>query len=152
MIRRSQRGRLRFWRAQRGQMTIELVAVLPAVIIVAVVIVNALTFFSECASFDRSSRNAVRVCAASPAYGQTVADSAGMVQAMLDEGLQADNLSTEVSVEQDALGHVRFTMKLVFRPTLFGLGLRDSILGVALPALEHTEMIVVDSYKPGMLF
>lgn len=140
------------WRDERGQMTIELVAVLPAALIIALVVVNALTFFSECATFDRLSRNAVRVCATSPGYGQTVADSVAKVQGLLDEGMEADNLTVEVGAEQDALGHVRFTMKLRFRPTLFGLGLRDEVLGVSLPALEHTETIAVDSYKPGMLF
>lgn len=133
-------------------MTIELVAVLPVAIIVAVIVVNALTFFSECAAFDRLSRNAVRLCATSPDYGQTVADSVAKVQALLEEGMTAENLAIEVAAEQDALGHARFTMKLLFAPTLFGLGLRDQVLGVALPRLEHTESIVVDTYKPGMLF
>lgn len=133
-------------------MSIELVVVLPAALIIALVVVNALTFFSECAAFDRSSRNAVRLCATSLNYGQTVADSVGKVQALLEEGLTADNLTAEVSAEQEGLGHTRFTMKLRFRPTLFGMGLRDQVLGIALPALEHTESIVVDSYKPGMLF
>lgn len=133
-------------------MTIELVAVLPVAIIVAVIVVNALTFFSECAAFDRLSRNAVRLCATSPDYGQTVADSVVKVQALLEEGMTAENLAIEVAAEQDALGHSRFTMKLLFAPTLFGLGLRDQVLGVALPRLEHTESIVVDTYKPGMLF
>lgn len=142
----------RLWRGERGQMTIELVAVLPAALIIAIVVVNALTFFGECAAFDRLSRNAVRLCATSPGYGQTVADSAAKVQALLEEGMAADNLSVEVGVEQDALGHMRFTMTLRYLPTLFGLGLRDQVLGVALPALEHAETIVVDSYKPGMLF
>ena len=152
MMKEAIQGMRRWFRAERGQMTIELVAVLPAVIIVAVVVVNALTFFGECAAFDRLSRNAVRVCATSPGYEQTVTDSVGKVQAMLNESLAAENLSVEVGAEQDALGHVRFTMKLLFRPTLFGLGLRQSVLGVTLPALEHTQTIVVDSYKPGMLF
>ena len=133
-------------------MTVELVAVLPVAIIIALVAVNALTFFSECAAFDRLSRNAVRICATSPEYGQTVADAVGAVRAQLEDDMTADNLDIEVAVEQGAFGHARFAMKLVFHPTLFGLGLRDSVLGVALPALEHTETIVVDSYKPGMLF
>ena len=133
-------------------MTVELVVVLPVAIVIALVVVNALTFFSECAAFDRLSRNAVRLCATSPNYGETLADTAGKVRSLLEEELEADNLAAEVSVEGDALGHARFTMKLVFHPTLFGLGLRDSVLGVALPALEHTETIVVDSYKPGMFF
>ena len=140
------------WRDERGQMTVELVAVLPVAIIIALVVVNALTFFSECAAFDRLSRNAVRICATSPGYGQSLGDSVAEVRALIDEELDAENLAAEVAAEQDALGHVRFTMKLVFHPTLFGLGLRDSVLGVALPALEHTETIVMDSYKPGMFF
>lgn len=133
-------------------MTVELVAVLPVAIIIALVAVNALTFFGECAAFDRLSRNAVRLCATSPGYGQSMADAIGSVQTQLEEAMTADNLDIEVGAEEGALGHVRFTMKLVFHPTLFGLGLRDSVLGIALPALEHTETIVVDSYKPGMLF
>ena len=44
----------------RGQMTVELLVVLPVVLIVAVVAVNALTFFGDCAAFDRVARNAVR--------------------------------------------------------------------------------------------
>lgn len=145
LLRRLQKG-------EAGQMTVELVAVLPVALIIALVVVNALTFFSECAAFDRLSRNAVRVCATSPGYGQTVADSVAKVQALLDGEMTADNLTVEVGAEQDALGHACFTMKLRFRPTLFGLGLRDEVLGVSLPALEHTETITVDSYKPGMLF
>lgn len=146
------RSLLKRWRDERGQMTVELVAVLPAALIIALIAVNGLTFFSECAAFDRLSRNAVRLCAASPAYGQTMADSVAKIQGLLDESLTADNLTVEVGAEQDALGHARFTMKLRYLPTLFGLGLRDQVLGVALPALEHTETIVMDSYKPGMLF
>ena len=36
-----------------GQATVELAVVLPVVIIVAVIAVNALTFFGACAAFDR---------------------------------------------------------------------------------------------------
>ena len=66
----------------RGQMTVELLVVLPVVLIVAVVAVNALTFFGDCAAFDRVARNAVRLCAASPAYGQDAGRGAEEVRAV----------------------------------------------------------------------
>lgn len=49
---------------ERGQMTVELAVVFPALLAVAVIAVNALLFFSECAAFDRVAREAVRLHAA----------------------------------------------------------------------------------------
>lgn len=132
-------------------MTVELLAVLPVVLVIALVAVNALTFFSECAAFDRAGRSAVRLCASSPAYGQDLAGSVERIEELLEGRMSAENLSCGVSVEQDLLGHALFTLKLTYRPTLFGLGMREQVLGVALPALEHRKSIVVDTYKPGML-
>ena len=77
----------------RGQMTVELLVVLPVVLIVAVVAVNALTFFGDCAAFDRVARNAVRLCAASPAYGQDAGRGAEEVRAVIEEALVRDNLA-----------------------------------------------------------
>ena len=129
----------------RGQMTVELLVVLPVVLIVAVVAVNALTFFGDCAAFDRVARNAVRLCAASPAYGQDAGRGA-------EEALVRDNLAVGVEVSGGVLGHVTYTATLAYAPTLFGLGLRDEVLGVRLPRLEHRVSLTVDPYKPGMLF
>ena len=58
---------------------------------------------------------------------------------------------TRVAVEGTADGHARFTATIEFSPTLFGLGLKSSVLGVALPRLEHAVSLTVDPYKPGML-
>ena len=55
---------------ENGQMTVELAVALPVLLAVAAIAVNALLFFSECAAFDVASRDAVRIHAASPAYGQ----------------------------------------------------------------------------------
>ena len=44
-----------------GQMTVELCAVLPVVIVIAAILVNVMTFFGECAEFDRVARNSVRL-------------------------------------------------------------------------------------------
>ena len=52
----------------QGQMTMELMAVLPVAILIAIIAVNVLVFFGDCASFDRVARNAIRVYATSPSY------------------------------------------------------------------------------------
>lgn len=134
-----------------GQMTVQFVAVLPVLIIVAVITVNALLFFGECASFDSLFRDAVRTYACSPAYGQGVSQSQAQVQAALSGSFDKEYLETSVSAEGVAGAYVRFTGTLSFRPTLFGMGLRSSVLGVSLPPLTHSCEMVVDCYKPGMI-
>lgn len=140
-------GRLR---DQRGQMTVELAAALPALIIVAVIAVNAGTFFADCAAFDRVSREAVRVHAASPAYGQGVGDSCSLVEQEIESALGRDNLEFEVAHGVTGPDFDEFRMTLSYEPTLFGMGLRSSVFGVALPKLRHEAVYVVDSYKPGV--
>lgn len=53
-----------------GQMTVEFVVAFPAMMAIALIAVNAVLFFSDCASFDRLFRNSVCAYAASPAYEQ----------------------------------------------------------------------------------
>ena len=55
---------------ESGQMTVEMAVAMPALIVVAVIAVNACTFFYQCAVFDRVVHEAVRVYATSPAYGE----------------------------------------------------------------------------------
>ena len=134
-----------------GQMTVEFVAALPVLIAVAAVSVNALTFFGWCAAFDNDFRDSVRVYAASPAYGQGTGDTCALIEQALDERLSADNLSVSVSAHGISAGHTSFSATLEYMPTLFGLGLRSEVMGVAMPKLSHTEELVVDCYKPGVL-
>lgn len=136
---------------ERGQMTVELAVVFPVLLVVAVVAVNALLFFSECAAFDRVAREAVRVHATSPAYGQGLEQSRAQVAQTVEQALDQPYLASRVAVEGAAGGHARFTATLEFSPTLFGLGLKSSVFGVALPHLEHAVSLVVDPYKPGVL-
>lgn len=58
-----------------------------------------------------------------------------------------------MTVERGAAaeGHDRFTATLTYRPTLFGLGMRSSVLGVPIPPLSHRASMVVDCYKPGVI-
>ena len=133
-----------------GQMTVEFVAALPVLLAVAAISVNALAFFGWCAAFDDDFRDSVRVYAASPAYGQGVGDTCAFIERALDERLDAENVSVSVSAHGVSAGHTSFSATLEYMPTLFGLGLKSEVMGVALPKLSHTEELVVDCYKPGV--
>lgn len=135
----------------RGQATVEWAAALPVLIIVATIAVNALTFFSECAAFDRLFRGAVRVHATSPAYGEGSAEACTNIASTLEAAFAKDNLSVSVTVQDGGLGKETYVGTLSFSPTLFGLGLKDSIFGVSLPCLEHSASLTVDAYKPGVI-
>lgn len=135
-----------------GQMTIEFVVALPVMIAIAVIAVNAMTFFGTCAAFDNDLRDLARVHATSPAYGQDVAQSCVAIEQDLAEAFSSqDNVGVHVSARAASGGHTTFTGTVEFLPTLFGLGLKDSIFGVALPKLVHREEFTVDCYKPGVL-
>lgn len=136
---------------ERGQMMVELAVAFPVLIIVALIAVNALAFFSECAAFDNAFRDAVRVHATSPASGQGVEQSSALIQASLTSAFDANNEAARVSVEGASGGHVCFTGTLEYAPTLFGLGLRSTVFGIALPPLTHVSSFTVDCYKPGVL-
>lgn len=134
-----------------GQVTVELAVVLPVVIIVAVIVVNALSFFSLCAEFDRAGRGAVRLCAASPAAGADLSQIASEVESVVEGAMELESGAVEVDARQIDSGHVVFELTLRYRPGLFGMGLRDEVFGVPMPALTHMTCLAVDKYKPGML-
>ncbi len=135
-----------------GQMTVELCVVLPVVIAIAVIAVNALSFFGYCAEFDRVARNAVRTYATAPAYGASTDSAVSQVETALEEAFDATNLECEVQASRDHRGFESYEMTLRYRPTLFGLGLRSEVFGVPMPALSHESRLTVCPYKPGMLF
>ena len=143
-------------RAEEGQMTVELCVVLPVVIIIAAIVVNALTFFGDCAAFDRASRNAVRIAASSVSEsatnGQMSAEVVDMVMAEL--GTDAVECETSGRFIGDGFGiateqGTTFTLTYEYYPTLFGLPLRSSIFGVSIPPLSHSISLTVDTYSVG---
>ena len=142
---------MRLFRCEKGQMTVELAVAMPVLIIVAVIAANAVTFLGDCAVFDRVAHEAIRVHAASPAYGQGLDQSCALVEQAVREALSASNVEVSVSCGDAGLDFVRFTATLEYSPTLFGLGLRSEVFGVALPTLEHSTSYVVDVYKPGVV-
>lgn len=136
---------------ERGQMTVELAVAFPVLLVVALVVVNAAMFFGQCAAFDNLFCDAVRVHAASPAYGQGTAQSVTLVQEAMDQAFSEGNVEVAVWADDAGLGHTRFTGTLRFAPTLFGYPFRSEAFGVAFPRLSHSAQIVVDCYKPGVL-
>lgn len=138
--------------AERGQMTVELMAVLPVAIIVAAIAVNALVFFGDCAEFDRLSRNAIRVYATSPTYGVQAAQSQASIANTIQSGFDGPFESASVTFEGMGGGLVRYVATLEYAPNFFGLGVRESVFGVQLPRLRHSTSLVVDTYKPGIIF
>ena len=113
------------WSDRSGQVTVELAVVLPVVIVVAVIVVNAMTFFAECAEFDRVGRNAVRMCATSPSGSVELSRIAAEVESAVEESMALDADEVEVLARQVDSGHAAFELVLRFRPGLFGMGLRD---------------------------
>ncbi|MEC4176741.1 hypothetical protein VIN30_09815 [Adlercreutzia sp. R7] len=139
-------------RGEAGQATVELAVAVPVIIIVAVIAVNALTFFGTCASFDRVARQTICALGAAPNAGEDAAAVAEAVEAALADAMAGTSATVDVRVEGGDLGLMRYTARLEYAPTLFGLGLRSQVLGVSLPPLVHEVELVVDAYKPGILF
>ncbi len=136
---------------QRGQMTVELAAAFPVLIVVAVIAVNSCTFFYECAVFDRVASEAVRVHAAAPAYGQSSGTACASIEQALLSELDAPNVAIGVSHGVVGADFDKYTATLEYYPTLFGMGLRPEVFGVALPHLTHEVSLTVDTYKAGVV-
>ena len=134
-----------------GQMTIEFVVAFPAALIIGLIVINALLFFSECASFDRSFRSLVCTYAPSPSYGQEVGQTCALITESLKSEFSAEHLQVQVTSQGVSGELVAFEGTLDFTPTLFGKGTLSGVFGVSFPSLTHTDLLVVDVYKPGVL-
>ena len=144
-------GMRRGKRATSGQMTIELAVAMPVLIAVMVIAANAMTFFVDCAVFDRVACEAVRVHAAAPSYRQGVDQTCSLVEQAVRSECAADNLEVSVSHSVVAFDFDEYTATLEYYPTLFGRGLRSGVFGVSLPHLTHNVRYVVDSYRAGVV-
>lgn len=151
-------GKARHWgqrvrnalRSERGQMTVEIATVLPVAIIVMAIVCNGMAFFSECAAFDRMARNAVRLYATVPAYGEDRAQAQANIEELLEARFASPGQEVTV-VSEESGGYTCYTATLSFAPTLFGMSLRQEFFGVHLPGISHSASLTVDRYKPGMM-
>ncbi len=137
---------------QAGQGTVELAAVLPAVVVVAIIALNACTFFSECAAFDREFRQAVRVHATSPSYNENTSEIVARLQQYLSEQHNKDNENIDVWVAGEADGCVRYAARMQYFATLFGAELKKQVFGVSMPSMSHEVQMYVDPYNPSVFF
>lgn len=136
---------------ESGQMTVEFVVAFPVMLMIAVIAVNALLFFSECAAFDRLARQAVCTYAAAPGYGQGAGQAAANIETDLRQQFDREYLQVSVSTEGHAPGYVRYTATLYFTPTLVGRPFSGSVFGVAITPLRHSTHLTLDPYKPGAI-
>ena len=133
-----------------GQMTIEFAVAFPVMLTIALIAVNALMLFADCASFDRAAREAIRLCATSPEFGQTVDQTTAQVKTLIEEHVDTSRFAVSVGAYSSG-GRTVYVATLEFTPTLFGARLRESIFGIDLPTVEHSVSLAVDPYHPGVV-
>ncbi|MFR7747263.1 MAG: hypothetical protein ACLU06_07565 [Eggerthellaceae bacterium] len=138
-------------RSSSGQMTVEFVIAFPVALIIALACVNAVLFFSECASFDRLFRQMVCIYAASPAYEQDTDNTCSLIGAALEDEINAEHIQCSVTSNGADGRIVSFAGTLKFQPTLFGMGPLTGAFGVSFPPLSHTAELSVDMYKSGVV-
>ena len=134
-----------------AQATVELAVMFPVILIIAVIAVNALTFFSECSSFDRIFKQTVVTIAPNPGYGKDLGNTKSIIEEELKNRFDEEFLDFDVSVEGVNNNFQEFSAKLIMHPTLFGMGLRSEFFGIPLPSLNHEQKMVVEVYIPGVI-
>lgn len=144
-----------FWRllkkksySEQGQMSIEFVIAFPVMIMIACIMFNACLFLSECASFDRLSKDAIRSKGTSPAYQASTDTCASEICDDLSHSFDASYEHVDVEVETCAYDQVRYTAKLSLHPTLFGQDFSGNIFDVSISPVCHESALVVCPYNP----
>ena len=159
-----------------GQMAVEMAVLLPVVLIVAFIAVNTMGFLVECARFDPLAAEAVRIRAVSPNSGEYGSNSrAESVSSLLEQSFGGrKNISITVSVQgfsgsngsydsspagADADGGQGLALSLlpnleVYTCTLHyrPWGFPQGIFGLRLFDVQHSRQLVIDPYRPGILF
>lgn len=136
---------------EQGQMAVELCVTMPVALMIAVVILDSLTFAAACARFDHLAPQAVVAVAGSPA-GATFdsGECAGAIQQRLSGELESEHLQVEVRASQDG-PLCEFTCKASAAPWPFSAG-NASLFGLAIPSLmEHEVKLSVRPYSLGAL-
>ena len=139
-------------KSSSAQMVVELAVVFPILIIVACVMVNALGFATECARFDRVSRNIVRTEATTPAIEENNSSALARVAGNLEGHFAYDNESTTAKIVTDRGSNVTIECELRWRPTLFGISFKDEIFGMKMFELSHRNTLVIDPTRAGDVF
>ena len=133
----------------KAQMTVELAVIFPILIVIASLMVNALSFASECSRFDRISRNAIRCETATPAIEENSDDACVRVREILQENFVQENESVLADISSSEGASVTYVCELKWSPTLFGMGLKREVFGVEMFELSHSTTFTVDPHRSG---
>ena len=139
-----------FRKKDKGQMTLEFMIVLPVMLAIAIISQNAMFYLSECASFDRSVKDIIRVHSSSPTYSEGSETITAKITDDINRIINQDYLECGISKEK-TLSFTKYTATLRYFPNIFGMGLKDSVLGVPMPTATHEVQFTIDQYKPGVL-
>ena len=131
---------------------VELAIAFPILIIVACVMVNALGFATECARFDRISRNVVRTETATPAIDENNRATLARVQQTLSGHFVYENESTSAEITSAEGTNVTFECELQWSPTLFGISFKDEVFGIRMFELSHKNFLTIDQTRAGDVF
>lgn len=149
-------------RTRSGQMTVELAVLVPVVLVVALVGVNLMEFVALCARFDRASLDAVTSHGVSPAGCQSQVGATEEVREALELAMGSAPCELLVSAERvDGAGGgtsfaispflTRYTCTMAFAP--WPRELRLPGISLTAPALlSHSRELVVDGFRPGVVF
>lgn len=152
----------RMLRESEGQMVVEMAVVTPVMIVVAIIVLNLMWFLEASARFDRVAFDAVIATAVSPADGEGLAEHAAteaITEAM--GGLRGVTVEVSASTVWDDLASgdgftmapqlTRYVCTMVYEPWPSALTVAGVEAGIPLE-LRHERAIVVDRYRPGVLF
>ncbi|MCL1879663.1 MAG: hypothetical protein FWF71_03445 [Actinomycetia bacterium] len=152
-------------------MAVEMAVLLPVALAMVFVMLNVLSYLANCARFDPLAAEAVRIEAVSPnagSYGTAarakaaekllsqafeghgnVSISVKGSQAIATGGFSDQGVSDSQAVEFSFLPlHEVYTCTLSYRPWGFPQGL----FGLELFEVRHQRRLVIDPYRPGVLF
>ena len=139
---------------ESGQMTVEFAVVFPVMLVFAAVVLHALVYAGQCASFDEMARNAIRL---EMENGVSPVDAVREIEADIEDSMRASGWErggvlprVTVSYEEASLGHVRFYARLELDAALFGLPLRE-VFGMRVPPLAHEVDSVVSPYRSAVI-
>lgn len=144
-------------------MTVELAAMLPVMVVVALLVANIARFASACATFDRVALDAIVSHGVSPSGEQSVASATGEVRSTIEAALDSANCEVGVAAEgasgSIASSGLSFPVSPLLTTYRCTLRLRPwpgtvSVAGVSyrLPvALVHERSFTVDRFRPGVV-
>ncbi|MGI6755984.1 MAG: hypothetical protein ACOX4F_08255 [Atopobiaceae bacterium] len=149
-------------RTQSGQMSVELAALIPVVIVVALIVYNLGSYVQLCSEFDRVAYNAVVFKGVSAQGEQSLMRTTAEVQETLEESF-AQPRSCEVKVVSENISPGDYGSTFVISPFLtrytctFSYRVWPSsfvLAGVAFSSpfeLTHSRSLVVDRYRAGVV-